>query len=155
MKAERSPALMQTSLLSGLPEPAGALGHISLDDRLNEVLPGDHHAWPQRERERLVERVVGLLVDDMAGMFESHQQRNHAGCLVFRDEEDRQDFLALLGWVCGYGSAMVSHVPFTWAMRYLGFDARAIRAIREAVAEAYANELGVVRTLFSRELSVH
>jgi len=155
MKAERSPALMQVSLLSGLPEPAGAVGHISLDDKLNEVLPGDHHAWSQRERERLVERVVGLLVDDMAAMFESHQQRNHAGCLAFRDEEDRQDFLALLGWVCGYGSAMVSHVPFTWAMRYLGFDARAIRTIREAVAEAYANELGVVRELFSRQLSVH
>lgn len=145
---------MQFSLLTGLPEPITRLGSVGLDEKLEEILPGDHRAWPQPERERLVERLLGLLVDDMVAMFESHQRRDRAGGLVFRDEEDRRDFLALLGWVCGHRWRIVSHVPFSWAMRHLGFGGGQIRTIREAVAETYATELELARELFSGELTL-
>lgn len=145
----------QYDFITGAAKPMVAGVKLSLDQKLDEALPGDPHSWSLAARERLTERVIGLLVDDMRSMFDSHQQRDSKGCIAFSDEEDRQDFLALLGWVCGFPGQGPSHVPFAWAMRYFGFGPRAIREIRDSVKEAYSKELQSLRESFSGELTLH
>ncbi|MEW5891077.1 MAG: hypothetical protein ACOZCP_19305 [Pseudomonadota bacterium] len=119
-----------------------------LDERLNEVLPGDHRLWSQDEKDIFVVRLAGMLVEDMMEMFESHHERTDAG-LVFRDEEDRADFIATLGWVCGYWKGVVS---FDLVMKMFGFDPR---VIREAVMEAYACDLHLAQEVFADKFTLH
>lgn len=120
----------------------------SLDDKLCDVLPGDPRHWSQEEKDIFIMRVAGMLVEDMMEMFESHHERA-AGALVFRDDEDRADFIATLGWVCGYWHGCV---PFELAMKVFGFDPR---VIREATMEAYANDLHLAQEMFADKFTLH
>ena len=141
--------LKQFNLVTGaLDEPAHA-PRYSLDAKLDELLPGDPHAWPRAELDLFTEKVVHLLVEDMLETFDSHHARDARGELAFADEDDRRDFTALLGWVCGYWRGAV---PFEFAMKLFGFNPR---AVREAVIEAYGEDLHLAREVLAARCGLH
>lgn len=139
------PARHQTSLIAGFVAPDVK----TLDERLDEVLPVDPHRWSQSEKDIYIVRVCGMLLDDMGEQFESHQQRDRRGELVFRDEHDRTDFIAMVGWVCGYWRGTI---PFDLATQLYGFDAD---TIRDATMQAYARELHMAREFFADHYRLH
>lgn len=122
---------------------------LSFDERLEELLPGDPRAWPQDDKDIFAVRLCGMLCEDAQETFASHHERNASGDLVFRDEEDRQDFIATLGWVCGYWHGTI---PFDLAMKVCGIDAR---TVREAALEAYAQDLHLAQEIFADRFSLH
>lgn len=129
--------------------PRAARRMQSFEDKLNALLPGDPRSWSQDEKDAFSVRLCGTLCEDAQETFAAHQERDGSGALIFRDEEDRQNFVATLGWVCGYWRGTV---PFELAMRVCQINPR---AVREAVMEAYARDLPLAQEIFADNFRLH
>lgn len=144
--AQRSLFQLGTSAAEARPAARRAQ---SFDERLEELLPGDPRLWSQDEKDIFAARLCGMLCEDAQETFASHQERDARCDLIFRDDEDRQDFVATLGWVCGYWRGTV---PFELAMKVCGINPR---TVREAVMEAYARDLDLAQEIFADRFSLH